>query len=136
MSGLLTREAILAADDLKYEDVEVKEWGGTVRVRAMSGADRDAFEQSMVAMSDGKRSPDLRMMRAKLCACTIIDEAGGLLFGLSEMALLGTKSAAALERVFDVAQRLNGLGGAAVEDALGNSEPGQNSGSISDSPGT
>jgi hypothetical protein len=35
-TNLLTRAAILAAD-LLFEDVPVPEWGGTVRVWALSG---------------------------------------------------------------------------------------------------
>ena len=34
--ALLTRDEILAADDIKTEDVEVPEWGGDVRVSVMS----------------------------------------------------------------------------------------------------
>ena len=43
--GLLNRSAILDAEDLKHEDVEVAAWGGTVRVRMMTGAERDEFRQ-------------------------------------------------------------------------------------------
>ena len=39
----LSRDAILQREDIKTEDVEVPEWGGTVRVRGMSGVQRDAF---------------------------------------------------------------------------------------------
>jgi hypothetical protein len=47
MSGsYLTRDAILQAPDLQGEDVAVPEWGGTVRVRGLSGAQRDAYEAS------------------------------------------------------------------------------------------
>lgn len=50
---LLSKSAILAADDLKTEDVDVPECGCTERVRAFSGRERDAFEASLVR-SDGK----------------------------------------------------------------------------------
>ena len=39
--SLLSAAEILAADDLPTEDVEVSEWNGTVRVRALTGAERD-----------------------------------------------------------------------------------------------
>ena len=44
----LSRDAILQREDIKTEDVEVPEWGGTVRVRGMSGVERDAFEASLI----------------------------------------------------------------------------------------
>jgi len=46
--GLLTRDAILEAQDLQHEEVYIPEWGGSVRVRTLTGAERDAFEQSIV----------------------------------------------------------------------------------------
>ena len=45
--NILSKEAILAADDLPREKVNVPEWGGEVLVRTMSGTDRDAFEASL-----------------------------------------------------------------------------------------
>ena len=44
----LTRDAILQATDLTFEDVAVPEWGGVVRVRGLTGTERDAFEASVV----------------------------------------------------------------------------------------
>ena len=46
--SLLSKTAILTANDLQTEDVEVPEWGGAVRVRSFTGRERDAFESSMV----------------------------------------------------------------------------------------
>ena len=39
---LLSKSAILCANDLQTEDVDVPEWGGTVRVRSFTGRERDA----------------------------------------------------------------------------------------------
>ena len=118
---LLTKSAILSADDLKTEDVEVPEWGGAVRVRAFSGRERDAFEASLVR-DDGKdRKVDLTNMRARLVALTVVDETGQKLFTHDDVDLLGAKSGAALDRVFAVAQKLNGLSAADVEDLTKNS---------------
>ena len=47
--NILSKDAILAADDLPRETVHVPEWGGDVYVRTMSGTDRDAFETSLIA---------------------------------------------------------------------------------------
>ena len=118
---LLSKTAILAAQDLQTEDVEVPDWGGAVRVRSFTGRERDAFESSMVRGDGRDRKVDLTNMRARLVGLTIIDETGQRLFTDEEVDLLGAKSGAALDRVFAVAQKLNGLSGADVEELSKNS---------------
>jgi len=131
---LLTKSAILAADDLKTEDVDVPEWGGTVRVCAFSGRERDAFEASLMR-GDGKdRKVDLTNMRARLVALTVVDDSGQKVFTQDDVDLLGAKSGAALDRVFSVAQKLNGLSGADVEELTKNSSGAPSADSISASP--
>src|SRR5574337_1084901 len=107
----LSKDQILEANDLRTEEVAVPEWGGSVRVRTMTGADRDAFEVSMMTiLPDGSRRPNISDMRSKLVALTVVDDAGALLFGLDDVPVLARKSAAALDRVYQAAQRINGLG--------------------------
>ncbi|WP_303883420.1 hypothetical protein [Acetomicrobium mobile] len=122
---LLTRDAILQAEDLPTEDIEVEEWGGAVRVRALTGAERDAFEQSIVEQRGKSTRMNLRNIRAKLVALTVVDADGKRLFSDKDAELLGKKSAAALDRVFEVAQRLSGLSSEDMEELSGNSEEGQ-----------
>ena len=119
--SLLSKTAILAAQDLQTEDVEVPEWGGAVRVRSFTGRERDAFEASMVRGDGRDRKVDLTNMRARLVGLTVIDETGQRLFTDDEVDLLGAKSGAALDRVFAVAQKLNGLSGADEEELSKNS---------------
>ena len=129
---MLTRDQILEAPDLKTEAVIVAEWGGSVLVRSMNGADRDAFEASMITtLADGTRKPDMANMRAKLVALTVVDEAGNRLFDITDVARLALKSASALERVFNAAQRLNGMGPTAEADAEKNSAAGLSESSTS-----
>ena len=108
---LLSKTAILAAQDLQTEDVEVPEWGGAVRVRSFTGRERDAFQASMVRGDGRDRKVDRTNMRARLVGLTVIDETGQRLFTDEEVDLLEAKSGAALDRVFAVAQKLNGLSG-------------------------
>jgi hypothetical protein len=108
--GLLTRDAILAADDLPYEDVAVPEWGGVVRVRGLSGKDRDAYLSSMAVIRGGQVvGQDTRNVSARLVLRCLTGEDGEPLFTQHDIDLLGAKSAAALGRVFEVAARLSGL---------------------------
>lgn len=128
----LTKEQIFAANDLATEPVDVKEWGGSVIVRSMTGADRDAFESSLVTFGeDGKRIADLSNMRAKLVAMTVVDENGDRLFTAEDIGAIAHKSASAIERVYQVAQRLNGMGTGAVDAAVKNSMPDQSESSTS-----
>ena len=118
---LRSKSAILCANDLQIEDVDVPEWGGSVRVRSFTGRERDAFEASMVRGDGRDRKVDLTNMRARLVGLTVIDETGQRLFTDDEVDLLGAKSGAALDRVFAIAQKLNGLSGADVEELSKNS---------------
>ncbi|GHF73909.1 hypothetical protein GCM10018787_23250 [Streptomyces thermodiastaticus] len=118
----LSAEQILDADDLPWEDVEVPEWGGTVRVRGMSGTDRDRFEAAMLSkdMRSVSKESALERYRARLAAACIVDENGQRMFRSdAEIKRLGEKSAQALQRVCDVASRLSGLTDADQEELLG-----------------
>jgi len=116
---ILSKDEILAADDLKIETVEVPEWGGAVIVRTMSGVERDQFEASMVNAETRERN--LENFRARLCAMTMVNEKGRRLFPNPEdVKKLGKKSSRALDRVMAVAQRLNGIGPEDVEELTKN----------------
>lgn len=118
--ALLTRDAILQAQDLPKELVSVPEWGGEIYVRALTGAERDAFEQTIVERKGKSTKMNFKNMRAKLVALTTVDEEGKRIFSDSDAELLGKKSAAALTRVFEVAQRLSGITPVDVEELTGN----------------
>lgn len=115
--ALLSKEAILAADDRKTEDVSVPEWGGEVRIRALSGRERDEFETSMVKLNGNKREENFDNLRARLVSLCVVDENNKRLFrGDKDVTQLGNKSAAALQRVFEAAQKLNGMSDEDVEE--------------------
>lgn len=119
----LSAEAILNADDLQREAVEVPEWGGTVLVQGMSGTDRDRFEASMLndSMDGVSKDKALDRYRARLAAFCLVDESGKRMFRSdAEVNRLGTKSAQALTRVVEVASRLSGLTSEDVTELTGN----------------
>jgi len=132
--ALLTREEILQADDLPVEDVDVPEWGGTVRVRTLSGAERDRFEGSITEQRGKKIKVKADNIRAKLVALSVVNEKGQPVFDEGDVRQLGKKSAKALDRVFDVAQRLSGISDEDVEELAKNLPAGPSDGSGSDSP--
>lgn len=104
--ALLTKAEILAANDIVTETVKVPEWGGAVRVRSMTGEERDYFETRLWDVDSEARRKNFR---ASLLAYSIVDESGNLLFTEEEIDALGSKSAKALIRVYDVAARLSKL---------------------------
>lgn len=112
----LDRDAILQADDLPRTRVDVQEWGGSVNVRVMTGAERDAFEAQVA----GGGHVNLDNIRARLVALTLVDDDGKRLFSDTDVTQLGNKSAAALDRVFSVAQKVNGLTEQDVQELAGN----------------
>jgi hypothetical protein len=117
---MLNKKAIMAAPDIKSELVHVPEWGGDVMVKGMTGSQRDEFEASMVEMRGTTQVMHLEGIRAKLCSLTIVDEDGRRMFDSDEIDELGAKSAQALQRIFEVAQRLSGLTNADVEQLAKN----------------
>ncbi|MFG2683165.1 hypothetical protein [Streptomyces sp. NPDC048392] len=131
--ALLTAEQIEAADDRQWEDVPVPEWGGTVRVAGMSGTDRNDYQKKMLVFGgNGKpKEVDLTDQLARLLSKCLVDENFKRLYTDATIKKLGAKNGAVLERLAKVAKRLSGLGEDDVEDAAGNSEPGQSGSSTS-----
>lgn len=113
---MLTRDQIQAAVDLKSEVVLVPEWGGDVTVIVMDGRARDAFQ---VAMQAGDKS--VSYFQASLLVATVVGDDAKPLFTADDIDWLRSKSSAALTRVGRVAERINGFGVAAVEEAEKNS---------------
>jgi len=135
MPSFLTKEQILDADDLVTEIVEVPEWGGSVIVRGMTGAERDNFEASVIT-TNGRSGGRMNMqnVRAKLVSLTVVNEDGKRLFtGPADVKKLGKKSAQALNRVFNVAQDLSGITSEDVEELTENLESGPSADFGSDS---
>lgn len=118
--AVLNRDAILQANDLPTERVEVPEWDGEVIVRGLTAAERDQFEQSIVETRGKDTRVNLRNIRAKLVALTVVDEEGNRIFRDEDVELLGRKSATAINRIFEVAQRLSGLRPEDVDELAGN----------------
>lgn len=115
----LKREDIVAAQDIQKELVSVPEWGGEVWVYGLTGSERDSFEASIIRQRGGQASKEINFqnLRAKLCVMAMRDDNGERLFkDTGDIELLGKKSAQALQRVFDAAQRLSGLSPDDVED--------------------
>ena len=70
--AILTRKAILEAQDLARQTINVPKWGGEVIIQEMTAAQRLEFERLIM---DDENS--VRLLLVAFCA---VDEAGELLF--------------------------------------------------------
>jgi hypothetical protein len=109
----LSRSDILKVEDSSTKCIAVPEWGGDVLVGTITGSQRDAFESTMAG---GK----MVNIRARLVALSCRDEDGNRLFTDKDVAALGEKNAAALDRVFTAALKHNAFSAEDVEDIAGN----------------
>jgi len=122
LPAFLSRDAIFDVSDIDFEDVPVPQWGGTVRVQALTGRERDKFEAEINGFARGGsgKKKNFDNFRARLVVASVIDpETGALMFGASDVAKLGQKSSKALTLIADVAQRLSGLSDEDAEELAG-----------------
>jgi len=105
----LTKDDILGVPDRPIEEVHVPEWfDGWVGVRGLGGTSRSEYLAAMFSGPDTK--PDIVNSDVRLAALSMVDLASGEpMFTLEDVAQLGQKSASALNRIVDVAQRLSAL---------------------------
>jgi hypothetical protein len=108
----LSKDDLLKAEDLAAEEVDlsgIPGYDGTVLVRGMTGKERDEFEASIMVRAGGRMVPDLRNTRAKVVAKCVVDDDGTRMFTDHDVAALGEKSGAVIDRIYAVAARLSGL---------------------------
>lgn len=106
----LSRDQILAIPDQKIELVFIAEWNDSVYVKSMTGQERDKFEASIIEQKGKSQTVKIDNIRAKLCAYTICDKDGNLLFTEKDILALGAKNANALTKIFMIAKTLSGIG--------------------------
>ena len=114
----LTAADILEAEDLSFKDVEVPEWGGSVRIAVMTGRARDSYEQQLTALS-GKKDT-VENLRALYLSHCLVDDDGELLFTPADIVKLGKKNGNILSRLFGEATTLNALGIEGMEEMAKN----------------
>ena len=134
---LLNFDDIVDSQDKEYQDVDVPEWGGTVRIATMSGEDRDRWELSMMQADDSsERGFKLNFdaySRVRLVAMCLVDDNFNRIFVTKEqIERLSQKSGKVMDLLYDVAQRVNGITDEDIDDLEKNSVSAQNGDSGSD----
>jgi hypothetical protein len=138
-SMLLTREALLQRNSLIIEKVEL--FKGHVFVREMTGHEKDVWEQSLLKQkpNDDKTKQieyetSLEDFRAKLAVVTVCDAEGNLLFQPEDAKTLNSViKAKDIEKIVEVAQKLNAVTEKDKDNILKNSEADKENSSSSDS---
>lgn len=132
---LLTKAAILAADDLKTANVAVPEWGegAEVRIKALCLADSDKWRKSLLTRVEsrdratGKPSVDFVLDSDKFTTSEVllitmgaVDADGAPLFEAGDVDELMKRSTAPMKRLVKAIMELSGLGKEAVDEAVKN----------------
>lgn len=112
----LTKEQILAADDMGLLEVQVPEWGGSVFIRVMTVGERDSYENEWMA----NKSTGVANFRSKFLQRVLCDEKGALLFTRDEVEALAKKSAKVIGMLWEAAMRHNKLTDSDVEELAKN----------------
>lgn len=113
--ALLTAESILAAEDFVYDIVECPEWGGEVRVRSLSGAQRATLKKAVEAGQDN--------IDETICVMAIVDQDGNRIFTQQQIAALSKKNTSVISRIAIRVAEISGMRdrAKAVKDAEKNS---------------
>lgn len=131
--ALLSKQQIFEADDLEYKEVDVPEWGGSVRLKSLTGSERDKYESSLQRIGkNGQPVPDIVNARARLIALTAVDENGNRVFSDNEVLKLGTKSSKPIDRLFEESSKLSGISQEDMEKMVEDFDEGQSESSTSD----
>ena len=112
--ALLSKTAILTADDQRYDIVQCPEWGGDVRVRGLT-----AYEQGCITKLVNENKRDEVTLKIVQFGC--VDENGDHLFGADDTKQLAAKSYTVIERLGKRIYALTGFGDAdEIEEARKN----------------
>lgn len=110
------RDKIFEADDIDRETVEIPEWGVSIEVRTMTGADRGLLMEAAVDQDTG----GVRLQRIYPDAVILSaydPETGERVFRDEDRDGLLAKSGKAVDRLAAVAMRLSGFEAGAVDAA-------------------
>lgn len=121
----LTKDQILAANDVNLLKLSVPEWGGDVYIRVMTVGERDAYENEW----QRKKETGVDDFRTKFLVRCLVDDKGNRLFDNGDVERLAQKSARVMNRVWLAAMEHNNLSDASIEELAKNSEPGPTAGS-------
>lgn len=116
MSDFLTVGKILDAEDIRYEPLEVPEWGGKVLLKSLTGEERDRVERMARQFSVG----EIAGYSAEIAAMTVCDGNKKLLFSNADLPRLRKKNGEVLRKIFDAVAKQNRLTADSIKEAAKN----------------
>lgn len=110
---MLTKKDILALNDRKVEDLIVPEWDTTVKVAEFGADAKDELDQYLAAQNISNKDEDIKRVhiRGAVAAVSLVDDNNNQIFTISDAEELGKKNGVALDRIFEVSNRLNKIFG-------------------------
>lgn len=132
--GLLTADQILSSSTPRTAYVEVPEWGGTVKVRGMTGKERASYRNSLVGRATqrlrageetGETELELVAFRSNedVVAWCTIDEDGNRIFSDEQVERLGKADPAPIDKVAQKILQLSGMTREGAREIVGESSP-------------
>lgn len=115
-------DEVFEGDDRPIEPVRVPEWGNrTLLLRGLTGAQRDELAVEAQDMKTKDREANLRNYRARLIVNSLVKPDGTQLVPKEQRAAyqvrFGSRSSAAIERLFQVAIKLSAVSDADIKEA-------------------
>ena len=107
MKTLTRQEVLTLAPTLARETLDIPEWKGSIIIQELTASERDAWEIYNKTARDKGEPVNIR---ASLAVWSVCDEQGNALFTRADIPTLGKHSAKILDRIWDVATRINGIG--------------------------
>lgn len=116
------RDQVLQNAKLQIEPVEIPEWNLTIWVRELTVDERDQMIASQASFDNQGEMQDFdpRGIVALLFTLTACDENGDRLFNDDETSIVADLPVGGVDRVFEVAQRINRLRKSDVDEAVEN----------------
>lgn len=125
--ALLNRNQILEAKDIKTKDIEVKEWGGTIRIKQLSAKEYNDITMNMVnirkmaakQLSSKKNSDEnledainelaIKNQKILLIIKSVVDENMKPLFTEADMELIYQKNTNVIDRIITEIEAFNAV---------------------------
>lgn len=122
--AILTAELVSKAQDIKEQELEIEDWGGTIIVRGLSSIDHERLTSSCTEGPIGERQFNMVGYQAKVAILSSYDgfakDGGKRIFGKEHLAMLMEKASGPVAAVATLAHELSGIGKDAVKKAQEN----------------
>ena len=119
--SLLTAADIASVQDFKYVDVDMPQWGGTVRLRNLTADALDEYNRSLFTPQGDKFVPNAVRRRLKLVSQCFCDERGDV-DAKANIEALSKRDGTDIDTLYEAAAALNKLTQASREEIAKNSE--------------